>query len=173
MSARYSVPAPLTADHDLRGFSCGDAALDEWLRRYALVNQASGSARSYVVTPAAGGGVVGYYAISSGAVARTEASARVAKTMPEAVPVLLLGRLAVDQGEQGRGLGAYLLQDAVLRTLQVADQVGVRALLAHAANERAAAFYARFEFEPSPTDPLHMLLLLKDARAQLRRCGQG
>jgi GNAT superfamily N-acetyltransferase len=93
--------------------------------------------------------------------------------MPEPIPVLLLGRLAVERDEQGHGLGAYLLQNAILRTLNVADQVGVRALLAHASNETAAAFYARHDFVPSPTDALHMLLLLKDARALLRRSSIG
>jgi predicted N-acetyltransferase YhbS len=88
--------------------------------------------------------------------------------MPEPVPVLLLARLAVDRAVQGRGLGWRLLRDAVLRTLQVADQVGVRALLAHALDQTAADFCARYDFEPSPTDPLHMMLLLKDARALLR-----
>jgi predicted N-acetyltransferase YhbS len=164
---RYDAPSPLAAEHDLAGFRCGDAALDEWLHRYALVNQAAGSARTYVATRA--GRVVGYYALSSGAVSRADAPGRVGKAMPEPVPVLLLGRLAVDRAEQGKGLGAYLLQDAILRTLNVAEQIGVRALLAHASNESAAAFYARFGFEPSPTDALHMLLLLKDARAKRRR----
>lgn len=169
MTARYSVVVPLSAEHDLTGFSCGDPALDRWLSQYAMTNQASGSARTYVATLASGGRVVGYYAISSGAVTRGQATPRIAKTMPEPVPVLLLGRLAVDLAEQGHGLGAYLLRDAILRSVHVADQVGVRALLAHAADERAARFYARFDFESSPTDPLHMLLLLKDARAILRR----
>jgi predicted N-acetyltransferase YhbS len=159
----------LTPAHDISAFDCGDQALTEWLRRFALVNQAAGSARTYVATRE--GRVAGYYALSSGAVSRADAPGRVAKAMPEPVPVLLLGRLAVDTGEQGHGLGAYLLQDAILRTLKVADQVGVRALLAHASNATAAAFYDRFDFEPSPTDPLHMLLLLKDARALLRRSG--
>jgi predicted N-acetyltransferase YhbS len=88
--------------------------------------------------------------------------------MPEPIPVLLLARLAVDQAMQGHGLGWRLLRDAILRTLQVAGQVGVRALLAHALDQRAADFYARYDFQPSPTDPLHMLLLLKDARALIR-----
>ncbi len=88
--------------------------------------------------------------------------------MPEPVPVLLLARLAVDQAQQGHGLGWRLLRDAILRTLQVADHVGVRALLAHALSQSAADFYARYDFQPSPTDPLHMVLLLKDARALLR-----
>jgi len=101
-------------------------------------------------------------------VSRASAPARAAKAMPEPVPVLLLARLAVDRSVQGRGLGWRLLRDAVLRTLQVADHVGVRALLAHALDQTAADFYARYDFQPCPTDPLHMVLLLKDARALLR-----
>jgi len=164
VSGKYTEPRPLTAEHDIAGFREG--SLDEWLRRCALTNQASGSARTFVTCLA--GRVVGYYALASGAVSRTSAPTRVAKAMPEPVPVLLLARLAVDQTVQGHGLGWRLLRDAILRTLQVADQVGVRALLAHALDEGAADFYARYDFQPSPTDPLHMVLLLKDARALLR-----
>ena len=150
----------------MSGFRCGDESLDEWLRRHALINQSSGSARTFV--SCLDRRVVGYYALASGAVAKAGASARVAKAMPEPIPVLLLARLAVDQTVQGQGLGWRLLRDAILRTLQVADHVGVRALLAHALDQTAADFYARYDFQPSPTDPLHMMLLLKDARALLR-----
>jgi predicted N-acetyltransferase YhbS len=166
VSEKFTEPQPLTAGHDVSGFRCGDDSLDEWLRRFALTNQASGSARTFV--SCLDGRVVGYYALASGAVSRACAPARVAKAMPEPVPVLLLARLAVDGAVQGRGLGWRLLRDAVLRTLQVAGHVGVRALLAHALDQAAADFYARYDFKPSPTDPLHMVLLLKDARAMLR-----
>jgi predicted N-acetyltransferase YhbS len=167
VSGKYTEPRPLAAaEHDIAGFRCGEDSLDEWLRRYALTNQATGSARTFVTC--LDGGVVGYYALVSGAVSRASAATRVAKAMPEPVPVLLLARLAVDQTVQGHGLGWRLLRDAILRTLQVADQVGVRALLAHALDQGAADFYARYDFQPSPTDPLHMVLLLKDARALLR-----
>jgi predicted N-acetyltransferase YhbS len=166
VSEKFTEPSLLTAEHDVSGFRCGDDSLDEWLRRYALTNQASGSARTFV--SCLDDRVCGYYALASGAVSRASAPARVAKAMPEPVPVLLLARLAVDRAVQGRGLGWRLLRDAVLRTLQVADHVGVRALLAHSLDQAAADFYARYDFQPSPTDPLHMVLLLKDARALLR-----
>lgn len=166
MSGKFTEPRPLTAEHDIVGFRCGDDSLDEWLRRYALTNQASGSARTFVTC--LDDRVVGYYALASGAVSRASAPTRVTKAMPEPVPVLLLARLAVDLPAQGHGLGWRLLRDAILRTLQVADHVGVRALLAHALDQGAADFYARYDFQPSPTDPLHMVLLLKDARALLR-----
>ncbi len=99
---------------------------------------------------------------------RVAASPRIARSMPEPIPVILLGRLAVDLKEQGHGLGAHLLRDVIARTVQVADSVGVRALLVHALNERARAFCLRYDFEPSPIDPLQLMLLLKDARAIVR-----
>jgi len=166
VTEKFTEPQPLTADHDISGFRCGDDSLDEWLRRYALTNQAPGSARTFVTC--LDHKAVGYYALASGAVSRAAAPARAAKAMPEPVPVLLLARLAFDQAQQGHGLGWRLLRDAILRTLQVAEHVGVRALPAHALNQSAADFYARYDFQPSPTDPLHMVLLLKDARALLR-----
>jgi predicted N-acetyltransferase YhbS len=166
VSGKYTEPRPLTAEDDIAGFCCGEDSLDEWLRRYALTNQASGSARTFVTC--LDGRVAGYYALAPGAVSRASAPTRLAKAMPEPVPVLLLARLAVDQTVQGHGLGWRLLRDAILRTLQVADQVGVRALLTHALDQGAADFYARYDFQPSPTDSLHMVLLLKDARALLR-----
>ena len=166
MTGKFTQPEPLTAGHDISAFRGGEDSLDEWLHRFSLANQASGSARTFVTCLE--GGVVGYYALATGAVSKASAPARVAKAMPEPIPVLLLARLAVDQAMQGHGLGWRLLRDAILRTLQVAEQVGVRALLAHALDQRAADFYARYDFQPSPTDPLHMLLLLKDARALIR-----
>ena len=166
MTGKFTEPLPLTAGHDISAFRCGEDSLDEWLHRFALANQASGSARTFVTC--LDGRVVGYYALATGAVSKASAPARVAKAMPEPIPVLLLARLAVDQAMQGHGLGWRLLRDAILRTLQVAGHVGVRALLAHALDQRAADFYARYDFQPSPTDPLHMLLLLKDARALIR-----
>ena len=170
MTGKFTAPQPLTAGHDIAAFRCGEDSLDEWLHRFALANQASGSARTFVTC--LDGRVAGYCALATAAVSKASAPARVAKAMPEPVPVLLLARLAVDQTMQGHGLGWRLLRDAILRTLQVAEHVGVRALLAHALDQRAAAFYARYDFRPSPTDPLHMLLLLKDARALIRTAAQ-
>lgn len=170
MTGKFTAPQPLTAGHDIAAFRCGEDSLDEWLHRFALANQASGSARTFVTC--LDGRVVGYYALATAAVSKASAPARVAKAMPEPIPVLLLARLAVDQTMQGHELGWRLLRDAILRTLQVAEHVGVRALLAHALDQRAADFYARYDFRPSPTDPLHMLLLLKDARVLIRIAAQ-
>jgi GNAT superfamily N-acetyltransferase len=161
VSGGYAVPRPLTAEDRLDGFESGEAELDEWLARWAYRNQASGSSRTYVTTR--GGSVVGYYSLATGSVVHADVSGRVRRDQPNPSPVILLGRLAVDHEEQGRGLGAHLLRDAILRTVEAANIIGVRALLVHALHERAREFYLHFDFEPSPTDPLHLFLLMKDA----------
>ncbi len=158
-------PEPLAEAHDLESFSCGEPALDRWLRRRARQNQRNGASRTYVVT--AGGRVVGYYALAAGAVAASDAPGQVRRNMPDPVPVMVLGRLAVDVAFQGRGIGFDLLRDAVLRTLGAADVVGIRALLVHALHERAVRFYEQADFAPSPLRPLTLMLLLDDARAVL------
>ena len=156
----------LSADHDVSTFDCGKPELTEWLRRFALTSQQSESARVYVVHR--GGRVAGYYALASSAVARADAPVRAGRGLANyAIPVILLARLAVDQGEQGRGLGSALLKDVFLRVARAADEIGVRALLVHAQDDEARAFYEHFDFEPSPTDPLHLFLLLKDVRQAL------
>ena len=109
--------------------------------------------------------MVGYYALAATSIQRADVTFRAAHGMPQPVPAVLLGRLAVSQKEQGQGLGRYLVRDAILRTLNAAAIVGVRVLLVHAASENVRLFYERLGFEPSPTDPLHLMLLLKDARA--------
>ena len=153
----------LRADHDVSAFDCGKPELTEWLRRFALTNQQAESARVYVVHR--GGQVVGYYALATSAVAKADAPVRVGQGLANhLVPVILLARLAVDQGEQRRGLGASLLRDVLRRVARAADEIGVRALLVHAQDDEARAFYEHFDFEPSPTDPLHLFLLLKDLR---------
>jgi len=161
--SRYSVPRPLTADDDCTVFDSGEPALDEYLRTRALANHVGGASRCFVTCR--GGQVVGYYALASASVARQAVSGRIRRNMPEPVPVHLLSRLAVDCQEQGRGLGKHLLRDAITRSVAAADLIGVRALLVHALHDQARAFYAYFEFTASPTDPLHLLLLITDARA--------
>lgn len=159
----FKSPRPIHEDDDLSTFDSGEPSLDEYLRKRALANHVQGVSRCYVTTRS--DRVVGYYALAAGSVQRAEMpSAKMRQNVPEQVPVILLSRLAVDRKEQGCGLGAGLLRDAILRMLQVADQVGVRALLVHALHEDARRFYARFDFQPSPTDPLHLLLTVKDTR---------
>ena len=149
--------------HQTAAFSCGSVELDTWLQRYAYSNQAAGAARTFVALR--GSQVVGYYALAAGSVERDEAPKRVAQGLARhPVPVVILARLAVDQSEQGRGLGAALLKDALKRVMAAADLIGVRALLVHAKGDDARAFYERFDFQPSPVDPLQLFLLLKDIR---------
>ena len=159
----------LNSDHRLSEFDCGAPALDDWLKRFALANQAAGATRTYVA--ARGDRVVSYYALAAGSVARAEATDRVARGLARhPVPVVIIARLAVDRGEQGKGLGAAMLKDALSRVLSAADIVGVRAVLVHAKDESARAFYQHFEFESSPIDPFQMLLLIKDLK---RSAGLG
>lgn len=155
--------------HDLSQFDCGThESLNLWLKKYALQNQASDSARTYVVHRA--NAVVGYYAISAGSISKESATLRAARGLANhPIPIALLGRLAVHKAEQGTGLGRALLKDALIRMERAADILGIRAVLVHAMGRQARAFYARFEFEPCPDDELHMMLLMKDLRRELRR----
>lgn len=159
MSQNFSVPQPLSAEHRVDGFACGESSLDEWLRRRALPNQVTGASRTFVVTDQANQ-VVAYYAMAAGAVAHQAATGRIRRNMPDPVPVMVLARLAVDQRFQGHKLGAAMLQDAVHRTLAVSQSAGIRALLVHALNESSRQFYLHYGFEVSPVDPMTLMLLL-------------
>lgn len=154
-------PGLLTAAHELSDFSCGNASLDDWLRRRALANQDTGASRTYVL--AEGERVIGYYALAAGSVALLETPGRMRRNMPNPIPVMVLGRFALDLRWQGRGLGADMLRDAVLRTQQAANIGGMRALLVHAIDDRAAGFYLRWGFQPSPMTKLTLFLPLHDA----------
>ena len=161
----FTQPALIAAQHQLEAFDCGNESLNQYLKRFALTNSAAGVARTYVTTPTGEPAVAGYYSLAAGSVEKARVSERVAKGLPlHPIPVVLLARLAVDQLFQGKGLGKGLLRDALQRTLAAAEVIGVRAVLVHAKDENAAAFYARFGFAPSPTDPLHLMLLIKDLR---------
>ncbi len=162
-----SGPELLTAAHDVRNFDCGKQDLTEWLRRHALQNHQAGASRVYVVHRAQR--VVGYYALAAGSVEPEDAPARVKKGLARhPIPVILLARLAVDVSEKGHGVGAALLKDALKRIASGADEIGARAVLVHAKDDEAKRFYQHYDFEPSPTDPLHLFLLMKDLRASLR-----
>jgi len=154
-----SAPIPLSAEHRLDDFACGVDSLDDWLKRRARSNQVSGASRTYVV--AEGAQVVGYYCLASGALALSDAPALVRRNMPDPIPVAILGRLAIHQAWQGRGVGVALLQDAVLRTLQAIDILGIRGLLVHALSVEAKAFYEHHGFVASPTQPMTLILSLK------------
>lgn len=159
MSRVLCSPRPLVAAHLVADFSSGEPVLDDWLKRRALANQVAGASRVFVVADERQQ-VMGYYALAAGAVAHRTATGAVRRNMPDPVPVLVLGRLAVDRRAQGIKLGAALLQDAVKRACTVASNAGVRALLVHALNDRARDFYLHYGFQPSPLQPMTLMLRL-------------
>ena len=165
----YGPVEPISPDHVTSEFDSGSDAQTLWLRRHALQAHRTDSTRVYVVTKAPSRRVVGYYGLSAGSVALRDAPARVGKAMPRyPVPVIILTRLGVDLEEQGRGLGRALVKDALLRVATAAEMIGARALLVHAEDERAKGFYGHLGFfEESPTDPLHLFLLMADLRRTL------
>lgn len=153
----------LDRSHIAETFDCGYEDLNRYIARFALNNQAAGSAQTYVAT--ADKKVVGYYSLAVGAVAHSQAPVRMTKGLARhPVPVMLLARLAVDITVKGNGLGATLLHDALARTLQAADIAGIRAVIVHAKNDNARRFYEHFDFDPSPTDSYHLYLLVKELR---------
>ena len=162
-----SPPQPIGTDHDLSPFDSGRPVLDDWLRQRAARNESAGASRTYVVCD--GAPVVGYYSLATGAVELGGAPGRIRRNMPDPIPVMLMGRLAVDRTHQGTGLGRALLKDAILRTLRAADIAGIRALLVHALDETAAAFYRHNGFLASPIDPLVLMLPLDTARKAIEQ----
>ena len=172
--ARFGDPEPLSSDHELEGFDCGQPSLNAWLTLYARQADAAGSARTYVVADSRQRRVVGYHALTAAAVEREAATARVIKGMPRyPIPVVVLARLAVDVSVAGRGIGAWLLRDAMTRSLAASETIGVRALLVHAIDAKAGRFYLRHGLEPSPTDELHLMILIKDIAAALAAADNG
>jgi GNAT superfamily N-acetyltransferase len=164
----FSAPAVLTVEHQVASFDCGKESLNQYLKRFALTNTAAGIARTYVTTRPGELEVLGYYSLAAGSVEKASVPERVAKGIPaHSVPVILLARLAVDQRVHGRGLGKDLLRDALHRALSATELIGIRAVLVHAKDAEAAAFYARFGFAASPTDSLHLMLMIKDLRRSL------
>lgn len=159
MNLKLSSPQPLSAEHQLEDFGCGESSLDDWLRRRALINQTTGASRTFVVTDESGQ-VLAYYALAAGAVSHQESPGAIRRNMPDPVPVMVLARLAVDQLLQGQQVGGALLKDALQRAVSVAQNIGVRALLVHALNDRARQFYAHYGFVPSPANPMTLMLPL-------------
>jgi GNAT superfamily N-acetyltransferase len=163
----WSAPEPLGPHHKLEGFDCGKPPLNDWLLRHARQAQGSGSAKMFVV--AEDGRVAGYFSLTVGQVDTLAAPERLRKGMGQyPVPVVILARLAVDRRDRGHSLGVGMLKDAIRRTLLIAEQAGIRALLTHPIDEDAARFYRRFGFETSPLREQQLLLLLKDARRFVR-----
>ena len=159
MSVAFTAPQILLAAHRVDAFSCGEPTLDEWLKRRALANQASGASRTFVVANQ-DNRVYGYYALAAGAISHSISTRNPRRNMPDPIPVIVLGRLAVDTQAQGIQLGGALLQDAVNRAGAVAQNMGVRALLVHALHDRAKTFYTHYGFQISPIDPMVLMLRL-------------
>jgi len=151
----------IRSDHDTESFDCGKAELNRFLSRFAFASHRAHTAQTYVVCR--GLRVVAYYSLTVGQANHANAPARIAQGIAShPIPLMILARLAVDKNEQGHGLGAALLKDALLRSAKAADITGIRALFVHAKDDEASAFYEHFNFRPSPTDPHHLFLLMKD-----------
>jgi len=158
----------LRREHFLDSFDCGKEDLNRFLKRQAWNNQQAHSAQTYVL--AKDSNVLGYYSLAAGSISHDEATERTKKGLARhPIPIILLARLAVDRSLQGRGIGPALLKDALLRAAQAADTIGARALIVHAKDDQAKAFYEHFNFEPSPSDAYHLVLLVKDLMRIVRR----
>ena len=160
-----SAPEPLNADHEVDSFVSGVESLDHWLKRRALKNQATGASRTFVSCE--GRRVLAYYALASSAVTTDAAPSRFRRNMPNPIPIVVLGRLAVDKSWHGKGIGRALVRDAALRVIQAADTIGIRGMIVHALSVEARDFYARIGFEPSPLDPMMLMITLADLKASL------
>jgi len=160
-----TAPQPLTDAHEVTDFNSGVASLDDWLKRRARANQASGASRTFVLCE--GQKVIGYYALASGGVTIGAAPGRFRRNMPDPIPVVILARLAIDRAHQGKKLGRALFRDAALRVAQAADAIGIRGIVVHAISEDAKAFYIALGFDPSPLDPMTLMITLADLRAAL------
>ncbi len=156
----------MASGHSAEDFDCGTESLSNYLKRQALADQAAGKSRTYVILRETR--VVGFFSVAAGSVEPDEATERTIKGQGhQAVPAILLGRLAVDIAEQGQGLGEALLMDAMRKSVVAAETIGARVILVHAIDERARGFYLKYGFEQSPTHELHLMILMKDARATL------
>ena len=158
-----SAPEPLAAHHNTTAFACGVVTLDHWLKHRALRNQTTGASRTFVVCD--GNRVVAYFALASSAIAAEAATGRLRRNMSDPIPVVVLGRLAVDHSLHDGGIGRALVRDAWLRVIAASDAIGIRGMIVHALSESARAFYERVGFEPSPLDPMTLMVTITDLRA--------
>ena len=165
MIVLLSSPEPLTDEHQIDSFDSGEPVLDDWLKRRARANQASGASRTYVVSE--GKAAIAYYALASGAIAQAAVPGRFRRNMPDPIPVVVLARLAVDRRYHGRGIGRALFRDAALRVSQAADVIGIRGILVHAISEEARKFYLALGFDPCPAEAMTLVVTLRDIRATL------
>jgi len=164
--SKLTKPEKLNSGHLVADFTCGKDALDDWLKRRALKSHLAQDSRVYVVCNDAGK-VVGYYAICGSVVARKEAISKIRRNAPDPVPMVLIGRLAVCQDMHNMGIGSALIRDAIFRTINASEHIGVKGILLHAMDDEAASFYAHIGFQPSPVDDKIMMIRLKDIAAEL------
>ncbi len=162
---KLARPEPLAAQHRTEEFICGVESLDNWLKRRALKNQSTGASRTFVACDHQR--VIAYYALASSAITLTQTSGRFRRNMPDPIPVVMLGRLAIDQAWQKKGLGRALIRDAGHRVIQAADTIGIRGLMVQAFSLEAKAFYQQVGFDPSPLDPMILMISLADLKASL------
>ncbi len=163
----FSGPEPLSSDHAFDEFDSGVPPLDVWLRTRAHANEAGGGSRTFVIAAAGESRkVVGYYSLAAASIMHVQATGKVRRNMPEPVPAVLIGRLALDRSLQGNGHGISLLRDAVLRIVAAAEAIGVRAILVHAMSEHAKSFYERFGFRASPLEPMTLMMTVDEVRQQ-------
>lgn len=168
LPATFRPPEAITDEHLLESFDCGEPSLNDWLRRRALTNEANGASRTYVVCLKAGMEVIAYYCLAAGAVGRAAALGAIRRNMPEPIPVMVIGRLAVDRRYKNQRIGSSLVRDAVLRTTQAASIVGIRAILVHAIGDDARQFYERCGFRVSPLDPKMLMIGVGEAEKALK-----
>lgn len=160
-----SAPEPLAAHHRVDDFDSGVASRDTWLKRRAAMNQLSGAPRTYVTCE--DDAVVGYYAFASAAITVEAAPGRFRRNMPDPIPVVVLGRLAVARSHQGQGLGRALFQDAARRVVFAAETIGIRGMIVHAISDDARAFYLALGLDPSPLEPMTLMVTVADLWATL------
>ncbi len=162
---KLAAPIPLLSTHEVEGFSCGVESLDVWLKRRALKNRLTGASRTFVICESTS--VMAYYALASSAVVVNAAPGRFRRNMPDPIPVVVLARLAVDVGWHGRRIGRAMVRDACMRVLQAAETIGIRGIVVHALSKEAKTFYEHVGFEPSPLEPMTLMVTLSDLKACL------
>ncbi len=169
MSSVIKRPVPISASHDVSGFSCGEPELDDYLRMFALSNNGGGYSKTFVVT-SDGVRVIGFFSICASSVRAEEVPERFAKGFGKLpIPVVLLARLAVDREWRGQGIGSSMVRFAIRNAVTASDFIGIRAFMVHAKNEKVCGFYSRLDFVNCPGDSLRMAVLMKDARSTLRQ----
>jgi GNAT superfamily N-acetyltransferase len=166
---KLSPPTPITGDHEVKDFDSGEVSLDHWLQKRALKNEAAGASRCFVVC--AGSTVIGYYSLSAGAISHAAAPQAMRRNMPDPLPVLLLGRLAIDRRYHNQGLGRALLRDAMLRAVSAAAGAGVFAIMVHALSDQAKRFYLSRGFVESPLQEMTLFMTLATVRRILTEPG--